>query len=162
MGPGVLGLPTHLFCPPPFPHWTVSGLLIHDKAALMTRWPVRVQTLPLTLPAWNQADGFPASWSWLACAWLCSHCPGPAGFLSRPLALPLTPALGRCSSFLCSAKPSLVVFQLHLVPGEPNPFKPGAQAVFPHLQIITGTPLGLCPQPAPDLLVPWLSSYSRI
>lgn len=50
---------------PPSPHWTVSSLFIHDKAAFVTWWAGTVQTLPLTLPAWNQVGGFIVRWPWL-------------------------------------------------------------------------------------------------
>lgn len=61
------------------------------------------------------------------------------------LALPLV--------LLFLAKPTLVAFQLPLIPGEPSPFKPQAPAVLLHLRIIAGTPPGLCPQPTPDLSI---------
>ena len=71
-----------------------------------------------------------------------------------PPALPVSPssllALPLALFFL--TKSILVAFQLSLVPGEPSPFNPRAQAVFHHLRIIAETPPGLCPQPTPDLL----------
>lgn len=56
--------PPHLpFCAPVLTlRWTLLCLLIHDKTAFITQWAVRIQSLPLTLSAWNLAGDFTDSW----------------------------------------------------------------------------------------------------